>query len=153
MAEIHLPPCHLNQAYHPLGATNEISSESSAALEIIPATMSVELQLHGDGDPDLESSTFSCGTVTGMWAFYGPGFKGWPTRVMGIFYLHNALPQNGQFALVLRQLIAYCQDHACDLAAVDVVNTKLADHLIKEWGFQPLPDSGNLVRRCSSGAF
>ena len=66
------------------------------------------LHLHGDGNPVREASLFDFGTLTGYWHYYGPGFGGWPVQVLGIVGVHNEPAGNGQFALLLHQLIAHC---------------------------------------------
>jgi hypothetical protein len=123
----------------------------AVATRLTPSHASrAKLVLRGNGDVLEEASDLTFDTLTGGWHLYGPGLQGWPVRVFGICKLDNETKGNGQFPFLLHQLIAYCTEQQLDLVGMDVNNERLAVLLINRWGFQRLPNSSHLVRRCYS---
>jgi len=90
------------------------------------------------------------GTVSGSWHFY-EGFPEYPqVPVICIIDVRNEQGKNGDFRRFLTQLFVHCAERKCDVLAVDVADY-LVPNLIQKYGFENLPHSTHLVRRCYFG--
>lgn len=58
--------------------------------------------------------------------------------------------KNGDFRRFLEQLFIYCAERHWDVLAVDVAGF-LVPKLMQKYGFEKLPHSTHLVRRCYAG--
>lgn len=114
--------------------------------------MTNQLHFAGNGkayNEERETDSFEYGTVSGSWHFY----EGWPghahTPLLCIIDVRNSEEGNGQFRQFLERLFTYCTERHCDVLAVDVAGF-LVPRLTEKHGFEKLPDSTHLVRRCYS---
>lgn len=112
------------------------------------------LRFEGSGKAYIENDSldsFSCGTVHGTWHLY-EGFREHPnTPVIAIVDVYNDERKNGDFRQFLEQLFPYCLNQGRDVMAMDVAGY-LVDNLIQKYGFEKLPASTHLLRRCYSAS-